>query len=138
MQVGIRWERDDDMKTMWRHTYEISNGKASFTRSESFDAAGYREELKKYQKRKQVKPLSATQIAKGAASLAKGERELRKPVEKRAVPLEVVAERQRICESCENYDFGRCAKKTGCGCFLHSAVRNAGKTCPIGKWPAIG
>lgn len=44
---------------------------------------------------------------------------------------EKAAERMAICESCEFFKMGRCAK---CGCFMTAKVHLESSGCPINKW----
>lgn len=55
-------------------------------------------------------------------------------------PPEALAERQRLCRECPEWDAkalngtGRCRK---CGCSTWAKLRMATESCPLGKWLAI-
>jgi hypothetical protein len=46
---------------------------------------------------------------------------------------EVTAARRIVCESCDQWDHGRCRS---CGCYTWSKTRLTHERCPLGKWGA--
>ena len=42
-----------------------------------------------------------------------------------------IGERRAICESCDQWEHGRCLK---CGCYTFAKTRLTNERCPIGKW----
>jgi len=64
-------------------------------------------------------------FVKGAVGLAKSELGIGHADD------ETIAERRRICKSCEHQDLGVCGE---CGCYCAAKVRLSKETCPIGEW----
>ena len=64
-------------------------------------------------------------FVKGAVGLAKSELGIGHADD------ETIAERRRICKSCEHQDLGVCDE---CGCYCTAKVRLSKETCPIGEW----
>lgn len=44
---------------------------------------------------------------------------------------ETTARRRTICESCPDWNHGRCNL---CGCYTFAKTRLTKETCPVGKW----
>jgi len=70
---------------------------------------------------------NAARIVSGAVKLAKSE------IGIGVAGDETVAQRRSLCESCEEWDHGRCRK---CGCFTWAKTRLTHERCPLGKWDA--
>lgn len=64
-------------------------------------------------------------VAQGAVKLIKSELNLGIAAD------EVIAERRAACESCDQWDHGRCKS---CGCYTYAKTRLRSERCPLGKW----
>lgn len=47
-------------------------------------------------------------------------------------PKDLVAARRLACESCDQWDHGRCK---ACGCFTWAKTRLKSERCPLRRWP---
>ena len=65
-------------------------------------------------------------MLKGAVKLAASELEL-----VQIAKSSVIAARRAACESCDQWDHGRCKS---CGCYTYAKTRLRSEKCPIGKW----
>lgn len=64
-------------------------------------------------------------IVRGAAGLIRSELNIG------VAPDAVIAARRAACESCDQWDHGRCKS---CGCYTYAKTRLRSEKCPIGKW----
>jgi hypothetical protein len=47
---------------------------------------------------------------------------------------EAMARRSQLCETCDFYTEGTCAR---CGCLIVSKVLLNTEKCPVGRWPSL-
>lgn len=47
---------------------------------------------------------------------------------------DMVHQRRRACESCEEWEHGKCRQ---CGCYTWAKTRLTRETCPLDRWPGL-
>ena len=129
----------DENQRLFRYDDHYGGGYALFDCDEEkvvesfMECRGGKTDSKKKEKAKEVADMSPPKrtigaMAKGIVGAVKAEAKIDKPSD------ELVAERYKICVSCETNRSGICSGKGGCGCWIAPKIRIKKESCPRSKW----